>query len=151
METNLTLAGSGSKRDRCSLAGIIVRALRKEGFAASLRDRSRAARTVVVIASRRRRSSARVKRTIKRKDRYFVYIVQCKNGTYYTGYTHDLEKRVALHNSGRGAKYLRGKQPVRLVYAKEYVYYKNALNEERRIKKLSRSQKEKLAGSHKER
>lgn len=86
----------------------------------------------------------RSKKEIKRENRFFVYIVRCKNGTYYTGYTKDLEKRVTLHNSGNGAKYLRGKLPVKLVYAKEYRYYKNVLCAERRVKKLTRAQKLKL-------
>jgi len=56
----------------------------------------------------------------------------------------NIEDRVKLHNKGHGAKYLRGKLPVKLVYAKEYRYYKNALCAERRIKKLTREQKERL-------
>jgi putative endonuclease len=70
--------------------------------------------------------------------------VQCRDGTYYTGYTNDLKNRIASHNSGNGAKYLKRKLPVKLVYAKEYRYYKNALRGERRIKKLTRKQKENL-------
>ncbi len=79
---------------------------------------------------------------LKRKDKFYVYIVKCKNGTYYTGYTNNLENRVKLHNKGNGAKYLRGKLPVELVYAKEYKYYKNVLHAERNLKKLTRKQKE---------
>lgn len=81
---------------------------------------------------------------IKRKDIFYVYIVKCKDGTYYTGYTNNLENRIKLHNKGDGAKYLRGKLPVELVYAKEYKYYKNALHAERRIKKLRSWQKQEL-------
>ena len=81
------------------------------------------------------------KNKVKRKGKFFVYIVQCSNGTYYTGFTNNLENRIALHNSGNGAKYLKGKLPVRLVYAKEYKYYKNALKAERQLKKLTRKQK----------
>lgn len=81
---------------------------------------------------------------IKRHDRYFVYILECRDGSYYTGYTNDLEQRVKRHNDGHGAKYLRVKLPVTLVYSKEYKYYKNALSAERRIKKLTRNQKEEL-------
>jgi len=81
---------------------------------------------------------------IKRKNIFFVYIVQCKNGTYYTGYTNNLKKRIELHNKGYGAKYLRGKLPVSLVYAKEYSYYKNALNAEREIKSYTREEKKEL-------
>ena len=85
---------------------------------------------------------------LKRRDQYFVYIVRCVTGTFYTGYTHDLDNRLKLHNSGNGAKYLRGKLPVVLVYTKKYVYYKNALNEERRIKTLSRQAKEDLVDTY---
>lgn len=81
---------------------------------------------------------------IKRKDIFYVYIVRCKDGTYYTGYTNNLENRIKLHNKGDGAKYLRGKLPVKLVYAKEYKYYKNALHAERKIKKLRSWQKQEL-------
>lgn len=79
---------------------------------------------------------------LKRKDKYFVYILRIKNGMYYTGFTSDLEARIKLHNQGRGAKYLRGKGPAELVFAKEYAYYKNALRAERDIKKLTRKQKD---------
>ena len=79
---------------------------------------------------------------IIRKSKYWVYILQCREGTYYTGYTNNLESRIALHNKGKGAKYLRAKLPVKLVYAKEYRYYKNALRHERNIKKMTRKQKE---------
>ncbi len=78
---------------------------------------------------------------IKRCDEYSVYIVQCKDGSYYTGYTNNLKNRIKLHNDGNGAKYLRGKLPVKLVYVKEYKYYKNALHAERNLKKLTRIQK----------
>ena len=84
------------------------------------------------------------KKKIKRKGKFFVYIVQCSNGTCYTGYAQNLKERISLHNSGNGAKYLKGKLPVKLVYAKEYRYYKNALNAERRLKKLTRKQKSML-------
>ena len=85
---------------------------------------------------------------MKRKSQYFVYMVRCKNGTYYTGYTNDLRARIKRHNSGHGAKYLKGKLPVILVYAKEYRYYKSALNGERDLKKLGRAAKEKLIRSY---
>ena len=81
---------------------------------------------------------------IKRHSSYHVYMVQCADGTYYTGYTNDVEARVKLHNSGHGAKSLnwKGKLPVELVYAKKYRYYKNAIKGERDLKKLRRRQKE---------
>ncbi|MBA7671018.1 hypothetical protein ES703_79167 [subsurface metagenome] len=86
---------------------------------------------------------------LARKSKYWVYIVQCKDGTYYTGSTNDLDKRIERHNEGYGAKYLKGKLPVKLVYAKEYHYYKNVLRRERDIKKMTRKQKEKLIANYK--
>ena len=79
-----------------------------------------------------------------RKGRFFVYIVKCSDGTYYTGYTPCLAKRIRLHNSGRGAKYTRDRRPVKLVWHKSYRYFKNAFLEEKRIKMLERKQKIKL-------
>lgn len=84
------------------------------------------------------------KKKFKRKANFYVYILRCNDGTYYSGYTNNLENRVKLHNKGNGAKYLRRKLPVELVYAKEYRYYKNALRAERNLKKLTRKQKEEL-------
>jgi putative endonuclease len=89
-----------------------------------------------------------MRRKIKRKDTFFVYIVECSYGTYYTGYTNNLDNRIKLHNNGNGAKYLRGKAPVKLAYAKEYKYYKNALKAERNLKKLTRKRKEDLIRSY---
>jgi len=81
---------------------------------------------------------------MKRTGRFYVYIVECADGTYYTGSTNNLKNRIKLHNSGHGAKYLRGKTPVKMVYAKEYKRYKNTLHAERNIKKLTRAGKEEL-------
>ena len=76
---------------------------------------------------------------------YYTYVLQSMiDLNFYTGYTKDLENRIALHKSGKGAKYVKYKLPAELVYAKEYRYYKNALNEEMRVKKLTREQKSKL-------
>ena len=83
-------------------------------------------------------------RKIKRKGKFYVYIVECSDGTYYTGYTPDIEKRIKLHNSGRGAKYTRDRRPLSLVWSKEYKYFKKAFLEEKRLKALTRKQKEDL-------
>ena len=87
---------------------------------------------------------------IIRRSQYWVYMVRCNDGTYYTGYTKNLENRIALHKSGKGAKYVRNKLPAELVYAKKYRYYKSALNEEKRIKTLKREQKTKLVRAYAE-
>ena len=82
--------------------------------------------------------------TVVRHSRFWVYIVRCSNQTYYTGSTNDVGARLRLHNAGNGAKFLRGKGPVKLIYTKEYRYYKNALRAERNLKKLTRIEKEEL-------
>ncbi|GEM_PF-254388 len=89
--------------------------------------------------------------TFIRKGKFHVYIVRCANGTYYTGSTNNLQKRIKRHNSGHGAKYLRGKLPVVPVYAKEYKYYKLAILAERKIKTLTRKEKEALIASYQQR
>ena len=81
---------------------------------------------------------------IKRKSRYYVYLVRCNDETYYAGYTGNLERRIKLHNKGKGAKYTRDRRPVKLVWRKEYKYFKPAFLEEKRIKGLTRKQKERL-------
>lgn len=78
----------------------------------------------------------------------FVYIVECSDGTYYTGWTNDLEKRIARHNAGLGAKYTRTRIPVKLVYSENCETKGEALSRERNIKKMTRKEKEELiAGS----
>ena len=76
----------------------------------------------------------------------YVYMVECADDSYYTGWTNDVEARVAAHNDGAGARYTRGRRPVRLVYWEEATDKKDALRRERDIKKLTRAQKEKLVG-----
>ena len=80
----------------------------------------------------------------KKTGRFYVYIVECADKTYYTGYTPDIEKRILLHNSGRGAKYTRDRRPVEVVWWKEYRQFKSAFKLERVIKALTRKQKEML-------
>lgn len=89
------------------------------------------------------------KRSFKRTGQFHVYILRCKDDTFYTGSTNNLEKRIKLHNKGNGSKYVRSKRPVTLAYAKVYRYYKNAITAEREIKKLSRIKKEELVNGYK--
>jgi putative endonuclease len=70
-----------------------------------------------------------------------VYIVECADGTLYTGWTTDVEARIAAHNSGAGAKYTRGRLPVQLLYSETYSTKGEALKREHEIKKLSRLRK----------
>lgn len=71
----------------------------------------------------------------------YVYMLRCKGGTLYTGWTSDLYRRLAAHNSGRGAKYTRGRRPVELVYAEELTDKESALRRECVLKKLPRAKK----------
>jgi putative endonuclease len=75
----------------------------------------------------------------------YCYIVECSDGTFYTGWTTDPERRVKTHNAGRGAKYTRTRRPVRLVYVEEQPDRTTAMKRERAIKALPREKKMKLA------
>lgn len=77
----------------------------------------------------------------------YVYILRCKDNSLYTGWCIDLEKRLALHNSGRGAKYTRSKRPCKLVYYEEIDNKSEALKREIAIKKLTKAKKEDLIRS----
>ncbi len=74
----------------------------------------------------------------------YCYILECSDGTYYTGWTTDPERRVAQHNKGTGARYTRTRMPVKLVYLEPQPDRTTAMKRERAIKALSRKQKMKL-------
>jgi putative endonuclease len=76
----------------------------------------------------------------------YCYIVECADGTYYTGWAIDPEKRVAMHNKGRGARYTRTRVPVKLVYVEELPDRRSAMKREIAIKRLTRSGKGRLIG-----
>ena len=82
------------------------------------------------------------------KKRWRVYILRCADGTLYTGVAMDLPRRVAEHNGrgARGAKYTRGRRPVRLAYKETAATRSDALKREAAIKKLPRAEKESLVG-----
>lgn len=75
---------------------------------------------------------------------HFVYIVECDDGTFYTGYTTDVERRVEEHNAGVGARYTRGRTPVEVIYTEAYASKSEAMSREYAIKQLRRRQKERL-------
>lgn len=75
----------------------------------------------------------------------FTYILVCADGTLYTGWTNDLEKRLAAHNAGKGAKYTRSRRPVRLFYYEEFAEKCEAQRRECEIKRLPREKKIALA------
>lgn len=74
----------------------------------------------------------------------YVYMIECSDGSYYTGYTNNLKKRLAAHNAGKGAKYTKSRRPVRLIYQENFDNEKDALKREYAIKQLARSEKETL-------
>ena len=77
--------------------------------------------------------------------KHVAYIVRCADDTLYTGYTNDIEKRIAAHNSpDKGAKYTRGRQPVVLVYQEGYNTKSAAMKREYEIKQLTRREKKVL-------
>lgn len=73
--------------------------------------------------------------------KWFVYLLRCRDDSLYCGITDDVEKRLAAHNSGKGAKYTRGRGPVTLVYREECDDHSQALRREIEIKRLSRQEK----------
>lgn len=72
---------------------------------------------------------------------WFVYILRCADDTLYTGSTDDIARRFAAHNSGKGAKYTRGRCPLELVYSEELPTHSHALKREAAIKRLTRKEK----------
>lgn len=77
---------------------------------------------------------------------HVVYVLECADGSLYTGYTTDLDRRVAEHDAGDGAKYTRGRTPVELRYHERYASKSAAMSREHEIKQLSRREKERLVG-----
>lgn len=77
----------------------------------------------------------------------YTYMVRCRDGSLYAGWTTDLERRVAGHNAGTGAKYTRSRRPVELVYYETFDTKEEAMRREAALKKLSKSRKELLVES----
>lgn len=75
------------------------------------------------------------------KNIWFVYLLRCSDGTYYTGCTNNLDRRVRAHNSGCGAKYTRGRRPVEVLAFKGGFTHSEALRLEYRVKGLDRKHK----------
>ena len=74
----------------------------------------------------------------------YTYIVKCSDGSLYTGWTNDLEKRIRAHNDGKGAKYTKSRRPVVLAYYEEFQTKEEAMRREWEIKQLDREQKMKM-------
>lgn len=80
----------------------------------------------------------------KGKAMWYLYILRCGDGSLYTGITTDVEKRFRAHQSGKGAKYTRGRGPLEIVYREECADHSQALKRELAIKALTRQEKEAL-------
>ena len=81
----------------------------------------------------------------------YTYIVECADGTLYCGWTNDLDKRIADHNAGKGAKYTKPRIPVKLVYCETADTKEEAMSREWHIKRLSRKEKLRLIQGKKDR
>ena len=73
-----------------------------------------------------------------------VYILECNDGTLYTGWTNDIDKRFKAHNDGKGAKYTKGRRPLKLDYLEELETKSEALKRENEIKKMTKDKKRQL-------
>jgi predicted GIY-YIG superfamily endonuclease len=87
-------------------------------------------------------------RKVTQKTRYFVYILLCKGGSYYTGHAKNVESRVKTHRKGRGARYTRMHEPEKLVYVEEFESRSEAMKRERQIKTFSHNKKQQLIADH---
>lgn len=74
----------------------------------------------------------------------YTYIVKCKDGSFYTGWTTDISKRIEAHNAGKGAKYTKSRRPVELVHLEEFLTKEEAMKREYAIKQMTRKEKELL-------
>ena len=76
-------------------------------------------------------------------NKHYFYVLKCRDGSYYAGYTNNLERRINMHNQGKGAKYTRGRVPVKLIYHETFENQTLAMQAEYQFKQLTRKQKEK--------
>ncbi|MGX9132842.1 GIY-YIG nuclease family protein [Rummeliibacillus sp. JY-2-4R] len=83
-------------------------------------------------------------------NNHVMYVLECADGTYYTGYTNNLEKRVAVHNAGKGAKYTRARRPVHCIYFETFETKHDAMSAEYHFKQLTRKQKEEFLATRSE-
>ena len=81
--------------------------------------------------------------------RFYVYMLACSDGSLYTGYTADFERRLARHRSGRGSRYVASRLPVSLAYIEEVASKKRAMRREYEIKRLGRKEKLRLCRAQK--
>jgi len=95
---------------------------------------------------RRRQAGSERDTRARSRDRWFVYLLRCADGTLYTGITKDLERRCRQHDAGTASRYTRSRRPTSLVYRESHASRSLALKREAAIKALSRQQKDLLIG-----
>lgn len=78
---------------------------------------------------------------MEKENSHYFYVVQCHDATFYAGYTKDLERRIATHNAGKGAKYTRARMPVVCVYKEVFPTKQEAMRAEYAFKQLTRVKK----------
>ena len=81
----------------------------------------------------------------------YIYVLECRDGSYYTGYTTDVRRRLAVHNRGKGAKYTRARLPVKLIYAQGFASKEEAMSAEALFKRKKRPQKERFLSENQDR
>ena len=82
-----------------------------------------------------------MEKTEEKTKKAYMYVVECADGTLYTGYTTNVEKRIKTHNSGKGAKYTRSRLPVKLIYQESFYSKEAAMSAESYFKQKTRQQK----------
>ncbi len=80
---------------------------------------------------------------------YYVYILLCKDGSYYTGYAEDVNNRIERHKKGQGSRYTRIHEPEKIVYKERFESRREAMKREREVKSLTHKDKQRLANSQK--
>lgn len=79
---------------------------------------------------------------MEKKAKHYFYVLECKDQSFYAGYTNDLEKRIEAHNRGKGAKYTRARRPVQYIHYESFETKQDAMRAEYQFKQLTRKQKE---------
>jgi putative endonuclease len=91
---------------------------------------------------------ARIAMDTAGKLQFYVYILKCRDGSFYTGYTKDLTERTRQHQTGKGARYTKAHPPIGIAYVEMFESRSQAMKREREIKKLSHQQKQALIASN---
>ncbi|KOP71357.1 endonuclease [Lysinibacillus sp. FJAT-14745] len=83
---------------------------------------------------------------MEKNNSHYFYVLECADQSFYAGYTNNVDRRVAVHNAGKGAKYTRARGPVECIYVEEFDTKQEAMRAEYAFKQLTRTQKMKYIG-----